>query len=196
MPRHPKDDRPQEGASASEALSETIVVGRVAAPWGTGGAIKAEIATAHLERFEPGRLLHVGGFSFAIESSRVRGKHVYLKLQSVDTPERAAELRGLDLEVPASQTIPAPEDTYYHFQIIGMRVRTTRGDLLGVIESILQTGSNDVYVVRTDYGEELIPAIDDVIVSIDTQQGDMVIEPVEGLLSGPRGGKAQREEDR
>jgi 16S rRNA processing protein RimM len=77
---------------------------------------------------------------------------------------------------------PLPEGQYYHDQIIGLKVETTSGELIGTVADILTGKSNDNYIVRGEKGEVLIPAIEDVVQSIDLDRGYMVIEPIEGLL--------------
>ena len=86
------------------------------------------------------------------------------------------------MEIERSQDYPLPEGQYYHHQIIGLQVRTTQGELLGNITDVLTGKSNDNYIVQGAKGEILIPAIEDVVQSIDLDQGIMTIEPIEGLL--------------
>ena len=81
-----------------------------------------------------------------------------------------------------SQNYPLPEGQYYHYQIIGLQVRTTQGELIGTITRVLTGKSNDNYIVQGTKGEILIPAIEDVVKSIDLEQGFMTIEAIEGLL--------------
>lgn len=81
-----------------------------------------------------------------------------------------------------SQENPLPEGQFYHHQIIGLQVRTTSGEYIGEITDILTGKSNDNYIVRGDTGEILIPAIEDVIQSIDLDTGVVTIEAIEGLL--------------
>jgi 16S rRNA processing protein RimM len=64
---------------------------------------------------------------------------------------------------------------------MGLQVRTEEGRLLGVIEEILPTGSNDVYVCRGGEREILLPAIADVIREIDTKKGFVTVRLLEGL---------------
>ena len=87
------------------------------------------------------------------------------------------------MKIEPSQPSPLPEEQYYHHQIIGLQVRTTSGDILGSTIEILTGKSNDTYIVQGTSGEILIPAIDDVIKSIDIEQGYIVIEPIDGLLN-------------
>lgn len=75
-----------------------------------------------------------------------------------------------------------PEGNYRHDQIIGLSVRTTDGKIIGTITGILTGKSNDNYIVRGSTGEILIPAIEDVIQSIDLEGGFIIIEAIDGLL--------------
>jgi 16S rRNA processing protein RimM len=84
--------------------------------------------------------------------------------------------------VPQSQLRPLPKDEYYQYQLLGLEVWTTGGELLGRIANILPTGSNDVYIVPSRHGELLIPAIEDVVKSVELERGRIVIEVINGLL--------------
>jgi 16S rRNA processing protein RimM len=105
-----------------------------------------------------------------------------VKLATIDSVEDAEKLRGQDLTIPRSELYPLPQGQYYTFQIIGLKVVTTEGELLGHITEIMTTGSNDVYIVEGKRGEILIPAIEDVVKSIDLKKGKVVIEAIKGLL--------------
>jgi len=88
--------------------------------------------------------------------------------------------------LPSDTSQPHPQGQYHHSQIIGLEVETTRGEPLGDITEIISadnTEVNDIYVVNGNRGEILIPAIEDVVKSIDLERGRMVIEPIKGLLS-------------
>ncbi len=87
------------------------------------------------------------------------------------------------MEIQHNQIHPLPEGQYHHFQLIGLEVRTTRGEVLGNITEIISAVSNDTYVVNGEKGEILIPAIEDVVKSIDLKEGRLVIEPIAGLLN-------------
>ena len=87
------------------------------------------------------------------------------------------------MEIEHNQPSPLPEGQYYHHQIIGLQVRTVDGEILGSIIEIITGKSNDNYIVRGAGGDILIPAIDDVVKSIDIEQGYIVIEPIDGLLN-------------
>lgn len=113
-----------------------------------------------------------------------RGNQYVLAVEGVSDRNEAEELRGAVVEVPASSLPDLPEGEYYHHQLIGLKVQTVDGQVLGVVTNIFQTGSNDVYVVRSDLSQQewLIPAIRDVVRKIDLHSGMMTIYPLPGLL--------------
>jgi 16S rRNA processing protein RimM len=163
---------------------QLIVVGRVVAPWGVKGEVKVEVMTDFPDRFSPGEEVHIDGCPMRIENSRWHKGRVILKLDTVDSVEAAEKIRGRWLEIPSSKLRPLPQDQYYQFQLIGLEVWTTEGQHLGRVADILPTGSNDVYLVQGELGELLIPAIEDVVKSIELEKGRIVVELIAGLLQG------------
>ena len=161
---------------------ESLIVGRILAPWGIRGEVKVEVVTDFPERFAPRKIVYLNTSPLEIESCHPHKQHLVVKLATIDSVEDAEKLRGQDLTIPPSELYPLPEGQYYTFQIIGLKVVTTEGELLGHITEIMTTGSNDVYIVEGKRGEILIPAIEDVVKSIDLAKGKMVIEAIEGLL--------------
>ena len=103
---------------------------------------------------------------------------VLLKLAHCDDRTAAEALRGAVLKIRPADVVPLGPGEYYEWQIIGLEVVTGAGESLGQVAEILRTGANDVYVV----GGRLIPAIADVIRSVDLDAGRIVIEPMPGLL--------------
>ena len=111
---------------------------------------------------------HAGGFIMALDG--------FADINQVLT------LNGSELYVRLSQ-LPVPdEDEYYWRDLIGLAVVTDQGLELGTIVDIFETGSSDVYVVRGESKEYLIPAIADVITLVDIPGNKMIITPLEGLL--------------
>jgi 16S rRNA processing protein RimM len=118
----------------------------------------------------------------SIDSVSWQKGRAIIKLDHIDSIEDAERLRGQPVEIHLSQVKPLPQGQYYHFQFIGLEVWTTQGELLGKITDILTTPSNDNYIISGARGEILIPAIDDVVQSVDLDRGRLIIEPIQGLL--------------
>jgi len=162
---------------------EYIAVGEIVAPRGTRGKLKVRVLTDFPQRFAPGATIYVNHQPMTIDDTTWYKGMAIIKLSTIDSREDAERLRGETVEIHHSQLQPLPEVQYYHFQLIGLEVWTTAGERLGNITEILTARGNDNYVVNGDNGEFLIPAIEDVVKSIDISQQRMVIEPIEGLLT-------------
>ncbi len=162
---------------------EFIAIGQILAPWGAKGKLKVKVLTDFPQRFTPTARVYINRQPMTIDSAEWHQGKAIIKLNQIDTIEAAQRLRGQHVEIHHSQLYPLPEGQYYHFQLIGLEVWTTRGELLGNITEILTAESNDNYVVSGAKGEILIPAIEDVVKSIDLDKRRMTIEPIEGLLA-------------
>jgi len=171
-----------------------IVVGEIVATQGKRGEVKIVPHTEFPERFfemDSVRLFEDDSpepcGSFAIEGARVHKEAIILKLQGVDSISDAERLRKMLIKVSVDELMPLPPGRYYIFQLIGLECRTTSGDKLGVITDVLQTGANDVYVIRpyagvTKLKEILIPVIPQVVLEIEPDKGYVLVELLEGLL--------------
>ena len=161
---------------------EFITVGKILAPWGVEGRLKVDVITDFPQRFAPSSTVYVDGQRMTIESTQWHKGKAIITLDTANSIEDAQKLRGKFIEIHRSQVYPLSEGQFYHFQLIGLEVWTTQGKLLGNIAEILSAESNDSYVVRGAEGEVLIPAIEDVVKSIDIDRGRITIEAIQGLL--------------
>ena len=162
---------------------EFITVGQILSPWGIEGKLKVEVVTDFPQRFTSSSKIYIKRRPMTIDSAEWHKGKAIIKLNTVNNIEDAQRLRGQPVEIHYSQLQPLPEGQYYHFQLIGLEVWTTQGELLGNVTQILTAESNDNYVVYGAKGEVLIPAIEDVVKSIDLGKRCIIIEPIEGLLS-------------
>jgi 16S rRNA processing protein RimM len=90
--------------------------------------------------------------------------------------EDAHRLVGAKLCVSESRLPPLDSDEFYWYQLIGLEVVSTDGTKLGILEEIIETGSNDVYVVRLGGEEILVPATQEVVHEIDLQRRLMIVD--------------------
>ena len=110
-------------------------------------------------------------------------KHaLIMSFDGISRREDAALLRNALIEIDKRSLPQLTENEFYHHQIIGLLVVTQEGREVGRVTGIMETGSNDVYVVKGWGREYLIPAIRDVISKIDPGSGTIIIRPMEGLL--------------
>ena len=152
---------------------------------GIRGELKCRIVTDFpKQRFKRGNAVLLDGAPRIIVSARAQGQIVLLRFEDVTDRTLAATFRGKDVLVPADQAVKLPKGEFYWHQVIGLEViDATTQTSLGRISDILETGANDVYVVKTAGGRELlIPAIKDVVKDIDPALDRMLVEPLPGML--------------
>lgn len=166
---------------SEEALR--IIIGKIVAPHGVRGEVRAVQLSDLPDRFvglEQVRVRDRAGRErcYPVASVRPHQHYWLLKLIGCDTREAAEALRGADLVVRPEEQPPLPPDEYYVHEILGLRILTTTGEEIGVVEEVLATGSNDVYVTVRG----LIPATAEVVQKIDVAEGVIIIEPLPGML--------------
>ena len=168
-------------------LQPDVLVGRVLRPRGLTGELQVEPFSDSPNRFAAGEVLFLAGQQYRLEyalqwnDARRKDDSVVLKLEGIDSVEGAAVLRGESIFVTRDSAPPLPQGQYYYFQLLEMEVYTSEGEHLGRISEIMETGSNDVYVVTKGTQEILIPALDDVITAVDLDTRRMVIHLPDGL---------------
>ncbi len=117
-----------------------------------------------------------------VTAARAGRGHLRIVLDGVTGRESAEALSSAVLSVATSDLPALKPGEFYHFQIIGIEVRLTDGRPLGRIEDIISTGANDVWVVRGERGEVMVPVIEDVVKAIDLAARVATIEAIPGLL--------------
>ncbi len=167
-------------------MPDYVVIGKVAGRKGDRGAIKVKPLTDNYDRFRFLKKVYIdapGGKIVSLDVDDVRKHHnmYILTLKDSSTQQDNTIGNGSLLKVPMDDVPPLTGETYYYFQIEGLRVKTKEGCFLGVVEEIIRTGGNDVFVVRGQK-EHLIPFIDDVVEEIDLQSKCIIITPLKGLL--------------
>lgn len=159
-----------------------LVVGKVVAPWGTRGELKVKILTDFPDRFRDLNRVYLGDEPRMLEGYKRHGRWVILKLEGCADRNSAEKVRGELVQVPLEEAVPLSEDEYYVYQIVGLEVWTREGKRLGEISEVLFTGANEVYVVKGERGEILVPAIEDVVKEVDLEGGRLIVEPLEGIF--------------
>lgn len=118
-----------------------------------------------------------------VESYRNHKNMILVKFEDINSIEEAEKLKNLQIKVELSDDNSLEENEFYFYEIIGCEVFDESSNLLGVISEILTPGSNDVWVIKSDLGKEiLIPYIEDVVKKIDVENKRIDIEVMEGLI--------------
>lgn len=164
-----------------------ISIGEIVKPVGLHGEVKVFPLTDFPDRFNNMRDVIVRTkegrtYQYQIEKARFRHPAVYIYFAGVTSLEEARTLVGGLIQAPEEERVPLPEGSYYQYELEGLDVYLEEGRYLGKVADIIQTGSNDVYVVRWEGKEFLIPALKSVVRNISLSERRMIIHPIEGLL--------------
>jgi 16S rRNA processing protein RimM len=176
-----------------------IGLGQISGAQGLQGAVKvradAEAATSDPEVFAALGQVWIGGQGYQVLKAARHKNQVLLWLDGVHTRSRAEELAGQAVFGDRRRFPPLPPGEYYWFQVLGLPVvNQADGARLGYLDHIIPTPGHDVYVVVEGEREVLLPAVEDVIVEINLEEGVIKVLPPLGLLEGEddRSGDARK----
>jgi 16S rRNA processing protein RimM len=167
-----------------------LPVGKIVGAHGVNGNLKVYSYAESVSVFKPGSLIlaiHAGKIEkyLAIKWAKPHGKSILLSFKGVEDRNTAETLIGAELFIERTALPELEEGVYYWTDIIGLSVFTADNQYIGRVESIMPTGSNDVYIVKNktndDTTEILIPAIESVVLEIDFEKKTMRVKLPEGL---------------
>ena len=182
----PKHQQPVSSGTSGSPVGEPVylAVGLLRRPHGVRGDILFTILTDFPERLRPGTQVYIGDEKQPVKITRRRPHNdgILFGFEGISTPEQAAKHTGKTVFVRADDRPPLPEGEYYHHQIIGLEAFDETGAYLGMVSEILETGANDVYVIQTpDGGELLLPALQEVVLHVDLEQKRIKVHLLPGL---------------
>lgn len=160
-------------------------MGRITRPHGVRGEVAMKTLTDYPERLAQADTLYVGPAYVPHKVKRVRPHQTGVIIRFSGVPDRnAAELlREQLVYVHIDDAIPLEEGEYYFYQLDGIQVVTDEGQELGHFSGYIETGANDVYIVKAPDGSEvLLPAIPEVIVEVDIAARVMTVHLLDGLI--------------
>lgn len=164
-------------------------IGEVVAPFSRFGEVKVRMETDFPDRFS--RLSQVclrrpSGEArlIRVEGARVHKGQALLKLEGVNSISDAETLRNVQVQIQRKEAVALPKNEFYIHDLIGCTVETPEGKVLGPLTSVLRGGANDIYVIGKGKDEILLPAIKEVVQSVDTTAKKIVVTPTPGLLPG------------
>jgi len=162
------------------------LIGTVLKPQGMKGEIKVKPVSPRLERFKLLNKVYLKKETlqtYSIETVRLSDKFVYLKFDEVKSRTAAELLRGAEILVEQQELMDLEPDEYFVHDLVGCRVISEEGTELGEIVDVIQLSSNDIYVIQSPTGREiLIPAVKDVVKKVLPESKKIVVHLLEGLL--------------
>lgn len=164
-----------------------ISIGIITKAYGVKGAVVVTPLTDEPQQFKELKAISIDVPQqdrqfFTIEWVRFSSKRILLKLAEVNDRNQAFTLKNLYIDKHLDQCKAPATDEYYIFDLIGLKVKTTDDVWRGEVSAVLTLPANDVYVVKNNSREYLLPAIKEVIKKIDLEQGYILIKLIDGLL--------------
>lgn len=145
-----------------------VVMGKVVGAQGIQGWVKVQTFTEYLDSLLDYNIWYVGNEQAwrpleVLEANVHGGKGLIAKLQGIADRTAAEKYKGQLIAVPRAELPEQKEGEYYWSDLVGLSVENLAGEKFGTVDSLLETGANDVLVVKGESGEKLIPFIDSVI---------------------------------
>jgi len=174
-----------------------VAVGRIASAHGLRGELAVDPLTDVPDRFAPGSTLTLTARGSSpcsvvvVKSRPVSSRHkdrLLVSLQGIEDRTAAEALRGAILEVDAAAVPPAPEGSWYHFDLVGCRCTDRRAGELGEVVEVIEGGGGDLLrVVAPGSGDEpgrelLLPFVDAYLAEVDVAGRRILWDLPEGLI--------------
>ncbi|MEI3606663.1 ribosome maturation factor RimM [Pseudogracilibacillus sp. SE30717A] len=165
-----------------------FVIGKIINTHGIKGEVKVKQISDFPERFKLGSTVYLTNHDDELITLKIAGMRLHkgfllLQFEGYESINDVEHLKGVELKIKEEQQEPLGENEYYYHQIIGCNVVTTEGEEIGIIESILSPGANDVWVIRGKNNQEiLIPYIEPVVKDVNVEGKQVIIELMEGLI--------------
>jgi len=161
-------------------MSEMIVVGKIAGVFGVQGWCKIFSHTSprkNILQYSPWYLKRAGEWQpVKLLKGRPQGKSIVAQLEGVNDRDAAEALRETVIAIKPSQLPELANDEYYWSDLIGLDVATVKGEPLGKVTDMMETGANDVLIVNGDK-ERLIPFLQkDVVTEVDLKAGQLTVD--------------------
>ena len=160
-------------------MNERIEAGRIVNTHGLQGEVKIEVWLDSPDYFLSFPRLFAGDRELTILSGRVHKGFVMARLGGVDSLEKAEQLKGAVVDIKRSDA-PGEEDPLFVGDIIGFEVIDENGERVGTLVDALERPASLIYIVKGET-EHLIPAVDEFVLSVDTDKKQIVVHMIEGL---------------
>lgn len=168
-------------------MQKRLEVGQIVNTFGIKGFVKIYPYVDDIKRFDKLKNVYVISKKeeklLEIEEVKYQKNMVLAKFKGIDNVETAEKMRQSYVEIDRKDAIPLEEGQYFIVDLLGLEVYSDDGRLLGKLNDIFNTGSNDIYEVKDELGKQiLLPGIPEVIKEVDLDNGKIIVHLIEGLI--------------
>ena len=158
-----------------------LEIGQIVNTFGIKGMVKVKPFTDDISRFDKLKTIYIQKKQekkeYSIEEVKYHKQMVLLKLKDINDIDKAETLRGSYILVDRDKEEPLEEGIYYIVDLLGLEVFSDEGNLLGKVDDIFNTGSNDIYVIKDE-----LPGTKEVIKDVNLKEGKIIVHLIPGLL--------------
>ncbi len=159
----------------SETSNELILVGVIQKPYGLLGEIKVKPETFDFDRHKQLKQVYCRKRhgeeveTLAVRATRADDRYWYLKFEDIKTPEAAAHLSGMELCVGPEEKLELPKGMVYFSDLPGMKAIDEKGEEVGTVLEVMETGVQEFLLLKTSHGEIPVPWNDQYVKKIDVE---------------------------
>lgn len=164
--------------------NELIEIGKIVNTHALRGEVKIQPWCDDAEMYFELDGVYVDREYYKIKNARIHKNLVIVKLDGIDSIEQAEALKNIVVKVEKNALGELPEGVYYICDLLGCKVETRFGNMLGIVDDVIKTGSNDVYVLKETKSKKpiLIPVLPETVLSVDIENKSIIVELLKGLV--------------
>ncbi|WDV47671.1 ribosome maturation factor RimM [Clostridiaceae bacterium M8S5] len=163
-------------------MVEKIRVGKIINTHGIKGFVKVLPLTSDINRYDDLKEVYVDSMKLQLESVWYKKDVVMVKFKEYNNINDVLCFKDKYITIDEKDLKKLEEDEYFIFDLVGLKVYLLGGEYLGEVVDVLQPGANDVYVVKTEESEVLLPAVKDIVKEINIKEKKIIVDPIEGMI--------------
>ncbi|AJA48138.1 ribosome maturation factor RimM [Clostridium pasteurianum DSM 525 = ATCC 6013] len=159
-------------------MKEFLTVGQIINTHGIKGEVKVYPLTDNTNRFRKIKKVYIDDEERNVLWCKIQPDKIIMKIEGIETPEVAFKYKNKYLKVSRKDAVALEKGSYFVADIIGCTVIDEEEKIIGTVHDVIFTGSNDVYWVKGNEDDVMIPALKSIVVNMDMSNKRIVIKPV------------------
>ena len=170
------------------SIDDLILIGLISKPHGILGEVKVKVLTDFPSRFRKLKRVFLvpnnGEIKkIAVEKARILKGTVLIKFHEINSILEAKAIVGSEIAVLKEESVKPPLDTYYIFDLIGLQVVLSHGELIGTIQDVESHSAQDLLIVKSIHGNEvMIPFVKELVPEVSIKKKQIIVNKIPGLF--------------